>query len=104
MLENPPAKVKIDAVYRNILTEKPRITRFTFECGDLIMEEEAPLEKAITSYTEATSSYLSVITNYSSQRDSDMTIEYESVPYSKDNVFEKMDQENTLNPFLQSLN
>lgn len=57
LLENPPEKVKIEAVYRNILLEKPRITRFQIDWEDRKMEEEVPAEKAGTSMTgtEATS-------------------------------------------------
>ena len=45
LLETPPEKVKIDAVTRNILSDKPRITRFEIDWGEkqeMTIENEAP--------------------------------------------------------------
>lgn len=40
LLENPPEQVILEEVYRNILVDKPRITRFDIKWGDKEEKDE----------------------------------------------------------------
>lgn len=48
MKENPPEQILIDKVYRNILADKPRITRYNIKWDDKIDIEEEDKAQAQT--------------------------------------------------------
>ncbi|KAI9019040.1 ASF1 like histone chaperone-domain-containing protein [Hyaloraphidium curvatum] len=44
--ETPREKVQFDKLYRNILSEKPRVTRFSIQWDDSVPADDAPPEEA----------------------------------------------------------
>ena len=98
ILENPPEKVKIDAVYRNILADKPRITRFEVDWED---KQEPELN---TNFLSGADSNSQTLTNYNPYQDNAMIDESRSmqIDTEKEQQFDDKMQENSNNPFLSN--
>ena len=100
LLENPPEKVKIDAVYRNILADKPRITRFEID-----WEEKQEQEAASTFMTEykGADSNTQPFLSYNPYQDSVMADESRSMQINTEKeLLDDKFQEVSNNPFFSN--
>ena len=101
LLENPPEKVNIDALQRNILSEKPRITRFQINWGDEKMDEETEKTGTAVAGTEGPSLLQEKVSAY--QENFGMWQEYQgTLNANEKNTVQDSCKEESSNPFYVS--
>ena len=88
LLETPPEAIKLDAVYRNIFVDKPRITRFNLDWDE--KKDSQALPKAIIDVNSMTQS-----TNFEAMKDQSQLEQSGSARFSEEECKE--------NPFLDNI-